>query len=183
MDKYIQEDRKAVADTFSSVKTDIDAMIINEDITVDDIVKGLCKCSRDVEALKLKLQHNDGIQDAPDMAGAVRSNSLGVTVTKNSLIELSKALQDSIADTSWVEDIDTFKESQKDALDQLNNIINSLDATEFQKREAKEVIKAIEPMTPKADTPEWLIRKMKADHTVMGLQSMLMATIVDAAKM
>lgn len=183
MDKYIDADRVAVASTFGTIKERVDKAAESEG-TLEGFINTLCSCVRDLEVLRFKLLHMEDNKDFPGgMTDMVDPNpAVGVSIMRNKFKELSKELQESITDTSWVEDIDAFKESQQGMLKQLNDIINSIEYTEDQKAQAEAMRSTLDAKTPKQDTPEWLVRKMKADITVMGLQSALVSSIVDALR-
>jgi hypothetical protein len=178
MDNYINEDREAVKNVFSSIADKFEKA--SEDTaTKDDILTMLGSCYKDIEILRFKLQHISEVEGTPD----ADQNKMGISVVKNQLKSSAQEIRDSIEDLSWVESVDEFKDTQRSTAKQIEDVLNNPEASEDQKAQAKQIYNIISGMIPSDDTPEWVIRKQKTESILTGITSAVSCSLIDAAKL
>ena len=177
MDNFINEDRKLISDVFAGIADRFELMA-GENMGKEDIIKELAACAKNIERLRFNLAHISDVDQAPDT-----NNIQGLIAVKRTLLQTASEIRESIKDMSWVEDIDAFKKSQTEVIDQIDKVLNDPNAGDDQKAQAEQLKAVIGNLIPKDDTPEYALRKQRNDHILTGIVSAINVSLVDTAKL
>ena len=177
MDNFINEDRELIRKVFSA-EADRFELMAGEHMDKNDILKELGDCYKNIERLRFALAHISDVDQAPDV-----TNTQGLIAVKRALLQVAGEIRESIKDMSWVEDIESFKKSQTEVLDQIDRILNDPNAGEDQKAQAEQFKAMVGKLVPTDDTPEYALRKQRNDHILTGIVSAINVSLVDTAKL
>lgn len=183
MSKYINEDREAVKNTFESVYETMEK-VSKDGANAADIIAATAKCLKAVEGLNFDLQHTGDMgadAGSPDTVDLSAYNICGEAIVKSHIVAMLSDIKASIEDLSWVEDVESFKESQKQTKQQLEDLSKS--DVEAVRVQAEEGLRALGATFPQDDTPEWVVRRMRNACILMGITSNLQAILTAAAKL
>jgi hypothetical protein len=172
------EDRKMLQESFSRIAGVLETAA---DQGAEEMVLGLCKIMNELTKLRHAMYRVQDMGDVPE--GAVGDNTMGTKVMAARFKELANDIRTSIEDLSWVEDLETFGKTQRETAQMLYDTINSEDASETDKLSAMASLQLVAPFTPAEDAPEWLVRKHRTDHLLLGIEKSVTSCLIDTAKL
>lgn len=178
MDKYYEQDKEMVVNTLNDIKCKI-SKVIGTDSDKSVIMNTISDCMHEVAKLGIKLNHVDGM----DIDNAVTDNTYGLAVVHGTMSELCKDIDQSVGDTSWIEDLDTFKENQKEAVRAVTEALKSSDMDPISRSNAEHQLDEFKKHLPEDDAPEWVVRSMRNEMLLMGLKSQLNSILINLAEL
>ena len=180
MSKYINSDREAIKKTFQDIYTTMEG-VTKEGTNSSDIRMATAKCLKAVEGLNFDLQHTGDMGESPDTVDLSQYNVSGEAIVKTHIMAMLSDIKDSLADLSWVESVEDFRSSQKEAKAQLEALLKHDDVNV--RAQAEEGLRVLSATFPNDDTPDWVARRMRNACVIMGIMSNLQNILTAAAKL
>ena len=178
MDNYFEQDKTMVVNELISIKSKL-SKVLSDDVTKDQAMSIIRDCIKGVNVLGVALSHIDNV----DVSNADDTSKLGMTALKASINTFCEDIDQSINDTTWIEDIDTFAQKQKTAVDDIIKSVQGVDLSPADKAYVESQIEAMKQMTPPEGADEWVVRKMRNDMLLKGLKSHLHYMLVQSAEL
>lgn len=178
MDKYFEQDKAMVVAELKSIKNKLMG-VCTEEATKDQVSKTVSECIRDVCTLNFKLKHIEGM----DNISASDSNEPGLVIVKQNIKSFCEDIDQSVEDTSWIEDTETFAESQRKAVSDMINAIADSGINGAAKADAEQQLQVMQACTPPEGAADWVVREMRNEMLLMGIKSHLNSALVSVAEL
>ena len=178
MDTYFEQDKELVVAELKSIKDKL-AKVCNEESTKEQVMGALQDCLRSVCVLSFKLKHVDNVESN----SVDDNNKTGLSVLKKNIRQLCEDIDQSIEDTSWIEDTDAFAENQRKAVREMIDTIAQAGLSGTAKQEADEQVAIMQKLTPPEGAEDWVVRNMRNEMMLMGIKSQLHHAIVSVSEL
>lgn len=178
MDKYFDQDKAMVVAELKSIKDKLLA-VCDDSATKDQVTDAVSECIHDVCVLSFKLKHLEGM----DNAKISTENNHGLTTVKQNIKSFCDDIDQSIEDTSWIEDTETFAESQRKAVADMIKAIAESGVQGVAKADAEQQLQMMQTYTPPEGAADWVVREMRNEILLMGIKSHLNNALVSTAEL
>ena len=178
MDKYFEQDKALVVAELKSIKDKLLA-VCADGATKEQVTAAVSECIHDVCVLGFKLKHLDGMENVQASA----SNEPGLAVVKQNIKSFCSDIDQSIEDTSWIEDTETFAESQRKTVDDMIKAIVESGVQGAAKADAEQRLQMMQACTPPEGAADWVVRDMRNQILLMGIKSQLNSALVSTAEL
>lgn len=178
MDTYFDQDKDLVVSEFKKIKEKL-ARVCSDESTKEQVMEALQECLHNVCVLRFKLKHVDNM----DSTSVSEENKAGLSVLKGTIKQLCEDIDQSLEDTSWIEDTDSFAENQRNAVRDMIDVITKTGISGSAKQEADAQVAAMQKLTPPEGAEDWVIRSMRNEMMLMGITSQLHHAIVSVSEL
>lgn len=178
MDKYFEEDKAQVISALKDMRVKL-AEVCDEHSTKEQVMSTLSECIKQISVLGFNLKHVEGVP----LADVSNSNKPGMDILKAQLKAFCEDIDQSVEDTSWIEDTDTYAEKQRVMVDEMFKNLEGSGLEGAPRALAEQQIEEMRKLTPPEGAADWVVREMRNEMLLMGIKSHLHSNLIAAAEL